>query len=211
MPEFQGRVTRYERLRQQLARARNPSDDFDGWADPVRLTLHFQLKAFIEFAEADPEIKVPEMHGLLFALLDLEDGVRTPLLAPRPLRNKPPPPLLDASFHGRYAALMNWLTKPPMKMKKKEAAEFVVTHGNLRRLLERAKAAAPWRVVSNWRDRINGGVADQRERDGFDEMLKLIEQEKTKHPELDPESLAKKLLRGVTRYYRSQKIYLSPG
>src|ERR1700693_3159606 len=91
---YKGRVARIERLRRQLAYVRDQADHPDGSVDPVRLALQLQLIAFIEFAEDDAEIKdsIPEMHKLLEALVDLQDGVRNPLLAPRRTKGGRPPP-----------------------------------------------------------------------------------------------------------------------
>jgi hypothetical protein len=125
MPEsVQGRVVRYERLRQQLAHARNPPDNFDGWADPVRLTLFFQLKAFIEFADGDPEIEVPEMRALVSALLDLENGVHNPLLAPRPTRNKPPPSLQPLFSAMPFCDYQGGQVRPMMKSSQRRVREL---------------------------------------------------------------------------------------
>jgi hypothetical protein len=117
-----------------------------------------QLCAVLNFLEGGEHL-APELHKLLMALMDLQNGRTIEWLSPEPKRGQPPPLVKESFLHGRYAAVMDWLMKEGGK-NKEEAARFVVEHGGIRRRIEangRARRAAhAWKTVANWRDRATG-------------------------------------------------------
>jgi hypothetical protein len=104
-------------------------------ADSVtRLAAADQLNAVLSFLE-DSEELAPELHQLLHALLDVERGRPVAWLQPAKKKGKPPPSFMDATAHARYAWVMDVLMEKGNKSEK-EAANFVIEHGGLRRWLK---------------------------------------------------------------------------
>jgi hypothetical protein len=179
------------------------ADNPDASVDPIRFGALLQLEALIRFIESDPAVPahtVEELNKLVVALLDIQKGLHVAWLSPKPKAGQPPLDAETSHLHGYYAAIMDWLMISG-HMREKEAAEFVVTHGNLRRLIaSRANAAAPWRTVYNWRQRVIGPPDPSRadERAGFDYMLSRIES-LVNQPGTDPLARVKKLLRDIEK------------
>jgi hypothetical protein len=157
-----------------------------------------QLEAVLEFVE-DSEELMPELHKLLYAIIDLREGLKVAWLEPFVTgRERGQPNGFEvACIHARLAAVMNWLMEDGGK-KKEEAARFVVKHGGLRRWLQnRGRAKSNWKTVANWRDRIKASPSEA-ERIAWDAAYKIIDDMGRTG---DVEAKAKKLLRRYKIYF----------
>ena len=144
---------------------------------------------------------------LVTAFSNIEKGLRVLWLSPKPKPGQRPLDDETGHLHGRYAAIMDWLMTAG-RMGEKEAAKFVVRHGNLRRLIDpRANAAAPWKTVYNWRQRVIGSPDPSRyaERAGFDYMLSRIELLGFNKPGIETRARAKELLLFLEKEAREAK------
>jgi hypothetical protein len=204
-----GRFARFMRalediakMRDQLLRAQQGSEDDVSF--PSRMAAYRQITAVLEFVE-DSEELMPDLRQLLFAHLDWENGREVTWLRAPPKKGQPPPPVSDAFFHGRVAAIMDRLMRDGMS--KREAAQYCVRHGGLRRRIEanpRArKAANAWETVANWRDRATGPPDPSRaaEQAGFAAMREIIQQRELAGADVSVQEGAKKLLRALKIYF----------
>ena len=210
---------RHVRLRQELEEVARKRDEFlikysstnddDAYAvskDVItRNAAINQLNALIIFMEGNEHL-LPELRKLALALPDLGSGRTVKWLHPVPSRKgQPPPPIKESFIHGYYAAVMDWLMKEGGKSRK-EAAEFVVTHGGVRRQIEASgrarRPAHAWETVANWRDRATRPDAPLAERSAFDEMYRGIRsQDPGTGAGANVEDVAKKTLKFLKERY----------
>jgi hypothetical protein len=199
LANFRRALEEIEALRNDLQTSKNPNDPNPTWFGACR-----QLIAVLEFVEDSKDL-MPELHELLNALIDLENGREVVWLRPtRIVKKRPPLSFEESAIHARYAAIMDWLIAAGGKGKK-EAAEFVVTHGGLRRWLEKHgrrpagenPPALDWVIVANWRDRMKNGTATDAERTLFEGQYEILNA-KTGG---GIEAIAKKALRQLKIYF----------
>jgi hypothetical protein len=193
-----GRLARLQLSLEQIAVERDQlkvdNADLATWFAACR-----QLEAVLEFVE-DSEELMPELHKLLYAIIDLREGLKVAWLEPfvKGRQRGQPKGFETASIHARLAAGMNWLMEDGGK-KKEEAARFVVEHGGLRRWLQhRGRANSDWKTVANWRDRIKVAPS-AAERVAWDATYEIIDDRGRTGGDI--EAKAKKLLRGIRIYF----------
>jgi hypothetical protein len=208
MSDFPGRVTRLAQLHAKLVIARIQADNPDDGVNPIFLGAVKQLVALIEFVESDPQCRrlVPELHELHRAIVNADRGLPTDWLMPRPRPGARALEVITAERRGRYAAVMEYLMRAA-GFTEKEAANFIIKEGSLRRELpKRANAAPDWRVIYNWRQRAIGqpDPSHAAEQGAFKAMLALIDNRSD--PKADPKTVAREMLRALNVVRRGKPI-----